>query len=154
MAAQFYSKKPVQLQAMQLRMRTNPAGDNAMEVAQWCGGQAVWEYDGPSMLMKVEIVIIDEDQINMFRVLANDWVLQLLNGRFVAVKDADFRNDFDTEPFDAPPTCSYCLSDPRCTPMGDPHQKNCPACGVGYSGSPRTKEYAVLAMSGLVSVED
>ncbi len=152
MPAKVFSAKIVQAHAMQLITYTDPDSDNAKEVAAWCGGWADWNYDGQSGDRTV--VVSFTNHLDAFRLKATDWLVCDTEGVFFRLSDEDFRNTFDTEPFDAPPTCQHCLSDPRYTPMGDPQEKRCPVCGVRYSGPRRTREYVVLVTSGLVAIGD
>ncbi len=152
MTAKLFSAKPKRVQAIQLLTQTDPYNDNVKEIADWCSGSAIWNYNSETDERSNAIVSF-ANQIDIFRVEETDWVICTIDGEFYSLSDEEFREEFDTEDFDAPPTCPHCLSDPRYTPMGDPHEKRCPVCEVRYSGPVRTKEYAVLVASGLVSRE-
>jgi hypothetical protein len=152
MSAKQFSAKPLRLYAMQLLVHTDPYSDNAKEIATWCNGSAVWNYN--SEPDERSVLVSFSNQLDIFRVEDTDWVIRAIDGQFYMLTNKEFQVFFDTEDFAAPPTCHYCLSDPRYTPMGDPDEKTCPACGVRYSGPRRGKEYGFLVVSGLVSEEE
>ncbi len=155
MAVKTFSAKPVQVQAIQLLARTDPDVDNAQEIADWCKGLAVWNYDSQTGGREVRVTFINPTDIVYtaltYRVEETDWVIRKLDGDFYMMSDTDFQEHYDTENFNAPETCRHCLADPRYTPMGDPDEKLCPVCGVNYSGPRRSKEYQILVASGLVA---
>ncbi len=151
MIPKLFSAKPRQVHAMQLLTHNNPDSDNAKEIASWCKGNAVWNYNSESD--EHNVLVTFSNQLDIIRVEETDWVIRGIDGEFAMLSDEEFRNHFDTEPFDAPATCQHCLSDPMYTPMGDPDDKRCPVCGVRYSGPIRSKEYGVLVASGLVAAK-
>ena len=56
--------------------------------------------------------------------------------------------------FVAPPTCQYCLADPRFTPLAESKTRRCPVCGSSYTGPRRSKEYVALVEANLVVRSD
>ncbi len=149
MAVKMFSAKPTQVHAIQLLIHNDPDGDNAKEIADWCKGRAVWNYD--SEKGERVVIVTGMNQEDIFRIEVNNWIIMDVEGIFYSMTDEEFKENFDTEKFDAPPTCEYCLADPRYTAMGDPQEKRCFVCGVRYSGPRRSKEYNVLLISGLVA---
>lgn len=81
-----FKKRPVVIEAMQF------TGDNAAEVAAWCGGQIVsadCSGDGPPYVVRIDTL---EGSMLAGR---GDYVICGVQGEFYPIKDAIFRETYE-----------------------------------------------------------
>ena len=81
-----YRKKPVVIEAMQF------TGDNAAEVAAWCGGQIVsadCSGDGPPYVVRIDTLE------GLMLAGRGDYVICGVQGEFYPIKDVIFRETYE-----------------------------------------------------------
>ncbi|MGV0627176.1 hypothetical protein [Mycolicibacter minnesotensis] len=87
-APQRYRKKPVEIEAMRLRQ------DNAVEVANWCGGRAFYDAkasDRTDVYVAVDIPTLE----GTMRAAVGDYVIRGVKGEFYPCKPDIFAATYE-----------------------------------------------------------
>jgi hypothetical protein len=143
------------VQAVRLEESRLPGDGNAVQIAAWTGGEAMWRYDPSEGVSRATVEFVEkrDDGSKMHTLREGDWVLSRDEVIFLMMDDVAFREAFDFHAPNARYTCHFCLADMRNTEQSD-NDKKCPNCGSGYKGTSRLHEFQILKSAGLVLEED